>query len=160
MQSNSIMPRRTLVPRRETSTVSTSNVVPTRDAKKSEDAGPSRNQGNTGKQFVVETRNKISVLRETEEDALITPPSISGTITSEDLYDVQRQSKPIAGYKNMDGLSFSLVESQHVPVVDTQKKVQLLLGKHAGSQGNKLSCISSSFLVQKLCRCFWCKFIS
>ncbi|CBI19069.3 unnamed protein product, partial [Vitis vinifera] len=117
MQSNSIMPRRILVPRRETSKITASNVVPTIDAKKSQDVRPSMHQGNTGKELVVEIRNKVSVVGETEEDAPITPPSISGSITNEDLYDVQRvQCKP------------------HVPVVDGQKKVQFLLGKNASSQ--------------------------
>ncbi|XP_010664251.1 serine/threonine-protein kinase MPS1 isoform X4 [Vitis vinifera] len=102
MQSNSIMPRRILVPRRETSKITASNVVPTIDAKKSQDVRPSMHQGNTGKELVVEIRNKVSVVGETEEDAPITPPSIS--------------------------------ESQHVPVVDGQKKVQFLLGKNASSQ--------------------------
>ncbi|WKA09488.1 hypothetical protein VitviT2T_027128 [Vitis vinifera] len=135
MQSNSIMPRRILVPRRETSKITASNVVPTIDAKKSQDVRPSMHQGNTGKELVVEIRNKVSVVGETEEDAPITPPSISGSITNEDLYDVQRvQCKPVAGCKNTDGVSFSHVESQHVPVVDGQKKVQFLLGKNASSQ--------------------------
>lgn len=148
MQSNSIMPRRILVPRRETSKITASNVVPTIDAKKSQDARPSMHQGNTGKELVVEIRNKVSVVGETEEDAPITPPSISGSITNEDLYDVQRvQCKPVAGCKNTDGVSFSHVESQHVPVVDGQKKVQFLLGKNASSQGNKLLCLSSELLV-------------
>lgn len=148
MQSNSIMPRRILVPRRETSKITASNVVPTIDAKKSQDVRPSMHQGNTGKELVVEIRNKVSVVGETEEDAPITPPSISGSITNEDPYDVQRvQCKPVSGCKNTDGVSFSHVESQHVPVVDGQKKVQFLLGKNASSQGNKLLCLSSELLV-------------
>ena len=138
MQSNSIMPRRILVPRRETSKISTSNVVPTADDKQSQDVRPSMDQGYTGKELAVETRG----------DASETPPSISGAVTNEDPYDIQQvQHKPVACYKNTNDGSFLHVESQHVPVVDGQKKVQFLSGKHASSQGKELLCLSSELLV-------------
>lgn len=138
MQSNGIMPRRTIVPRRETSKITASNVVAAADDKKSQDVCPSLDQSNPGKELVAETR----------EDASITPPSISGTITNEDLYEIQQvQHKPVAGYKSNNDGSFSRVESQHVPVVDGQKKVQFLSGKHSSSQGKKFLCYFSELLV-------------
>ncbi|KAA8538547.1 hypothetical protein F0562_028155 [Nyssa sinensis] len=138
MQSNNIRPRRILVPRRETSKTSASKVGSTVDTKKTQDE---ISLSQKVRDSTVQANNMVSVVGETQEDASITLPSISGTIinTYEESYkpyDVQRdQPRPTIGCKNNDIISSSLVEPRQLPSVDIQKKVQFSLGNIARSQG-------------------------
>ncbi|KAK9270168.1 hypothetical protein L1049_025744 [Liquidambar formosana] len=140
MQSNNIKPRRMLVPQRETSKSTPSNLGLTLDTKKTQDV-VSLSEGHAVKDLIVGMKNSVSVVRETQEDPLITPPSISGTITntydeSFDPFNVQSdQPKPSTSCKNDNAVCLSQVESQHVPVVDNQKKVQFSLDNNASSHG-------------------------
>ncbi|KAA8546364.1 hypothetical protein F0562_002897 [Nyssa sinensis] len=137
MQSNNIIPRRILVPQRETLKSSGSNVGSIVDAKKTQDeTSPSHKVRDS----TAQTKNMVSAVGETQEDGSITPPSISGSIinTYEESFkpsDVQRdQPRPITGCKNNNTISSLLVESQCLPLVDGQKKVQFSLGNTVRSQ--------------------------
>ncbi|KAM7514941.1 hypothetical protein LguiA_004524 [Lonicera macranthoides] len=141
MQSNSIRARRLLVPQRETSKSSNLNTGSLADSEKNQDKFASSQRV---RDSISQTKSMISVLAETQEDASITPPSMSGTImsTREESFkpfDAQRgQSRYTTGGQNNDTVSSSLVVSEHVPSVDGQKKVQFALENNAKSQGNKL----------------------
>lgn len=129
MQSNNIGPKRSVVPQRVASRNSVPDVDTLADRKKSD----SLKQNQAAKVLITHTKN-TTVVGESHEDASVTPPSISGTITS--AYDdnlipfgLQRDFKPIIVSKE----SNPSVESQ---LVDGQKKVQFLTGDDANGQGN------------------------
>ncbi|PON59792.1 Dual specificity protein kinase TTK [Parasponia andersonii] len=133
MQSNSLGPRRILVPQRQVSKKSASGVGPleSRDL-------VSVSEGHAVKDSIMQVKRVTTVAKETQEDASITPPSISDTITKafdENLnpFDGQRnQTKPITGCKDNNPMSLSNVESQDV---DGRKKVQFSVASKAISQG-------------------------
>ncbi|XP_059453911.1 serine/threonine-protein kinase MPS1 isoform X2 [Corylus avellana] len=135
-QSNILRPRRMLVPQREVSRTSDSSVGPMVDAKKSQDVVSLR-QGHMAKGSIVATKSAATVLGETQDDASITPPSISGTITktfdeSFNQFDVQRdQPKFVTGCKDDRAMPLLHGESQNA---DGHKKVQLSIGSNAVSQ--------------------------
>lgn len=137
-QSNILRPRRMLVPQREVSRSSDSSVGPMVDAKKSQDVVSLR-QGHMAKDSTVATKNAATVLGETQDDASITPPSISGTITktfdeSFNRFDVQRdQPQFVTGHKEDKVMPLLGGESRKT---DGHKKVQLSIGSNAVSQGN------------------------
>lgn len=122
-----------LVPQREASRNSASNLVV---AKKSQDVVSLR-QGHMVKDSIGTTKNAATVLGETQEDASITPPSISGTITKTfdegfSSFDGQRDhAKPISGCEDDKAMPLSHGESQQT---DGKKKVQLSVGNNAVSQ--------------------------
>ncbi|GFS41776.1 putative protein kinase 1 [Actinidia rufa] len=163
MQSNTIKPRRSVVPQRETSKGSASDLGPAVDLKKSQDEVFRSHDSRIGDCFS-QTQNVVPVVLENQADASITPPSMSGTITNtyEDIskpFGVQRdQSRSFADNRNSVGVASALVQSRHVPLVDGQKKVQFSLGNNARSQGadnqmatgtdNILSHISSLALTE------------
>ncbi|XP_021900745.1 serine/threonine-protein kinase mph1 [Carica papaya] len=127
MQSNNIGPKRSVVPQRVASRNSVPDVDTLADRKKSD----SLKQNQAAKVLITHTKN-TTVVGESHEDASVTPPSISGTITS--AYDdnlipfgLQRDFKPIIVSKE----SNPSVESQ---LVDGQKKVQFLTGDDANGQ--------------------------
>ncbi|XP_024018126.1 serine/threonine-protein kinase mph1 isoform X2 [Morus notabilis] len=129
MQSNSIGPRRTLVPQRRVSKSSKSNVGSLEDTNRSREV-VAVSQGNTVKDSIKQIKGGPAAVKETQEDASITLPSISGTITeafdeSLNPFDAQRdQAKPITGPENNP-------QSQ---LVDGQKKVQFSVASEAISQ--------------------------
>ncbi|XP_007018980.2 PREDICTED: probable serine/threonine-protein kinase mps1 isoform X2 [Theobroma cacao] len=124
VQTNGIMPRRMVVPQRTASRNVGANV----DTNKSRDC-VSLSHG----QLV---KDKI-IAGESQEDASITPPSITGTITKTfdenfNPFDVdQDQPKEVVDQKENNLIPLRDVESQHV---DGQRKVQLLPGHHVSSQ--------------------------
>lgn len=144
MQTNSIRPRRTLVPER----AAASNVGPAIGTKKPQDALPLTAKDST----VQSKKNPVAVVRETQEDASITPPSLSATITKTfdenfNPFDGQREpSKHVVDCKDNNPLLLSCVESQHV---NAKRKVQFstLNNVTSQSQGNIL--IIFLFLVSK-----------
>lgn len=130
MQSNNIRPMRLLGPQRGTSKISDLNASSTVDSKKTQD-NVSLNQ----RMRDYQTKNIVSIATDTQEDASITPPSISGSIlsTREETYKpfgVQDQPKSAADCKINDSASLLLLESEHVG----QKKVQFALGNNARDQ--------------------------
>jgi hypothetical protein len=137
-QSNILRPRRMLVPQREVSRTSDSSVGPMVGAKKSQDVVSLR-QGHMAKDSVVATKNAATVLGETQDEASITPPSISGTITkpfdkSFNPFDVQRdQPKFVTGCKDDKVMPLLHGEFQNT---DEHKKVQVSIGSNAVSHGN------------------------
>jgi serine/threonine-protein kinase TTK/MPS1 len=160
-QSNILKPRRMLVPQREASRNSASNLVV---AKKSQDVVSLR-QGHMVKDSIGTTKNAATVLGETQEDASITPPSISGTITKTfdegfSSFDGQRDhAKPISGCEDDKAMPLSHGESQQT---DGKKKVQLSVGNNAVSQGNCWSLLFELLGIQFLCfsvflAAFWVK---
>lgn len=141
MQSNNIRPRRTFVPQRQISKSSASKLGPTFDLDKYQDevfGGRSHGVGD----FIAQTVNEVPGVNEDQIDASITPPSMSGTITntfgeSGKASDIQQdQSIFFADNKCNSAATSLLVDSQHVPVVGGQKKVQFSLGNNARSHGN------------------------
>ncbi|XP_048226874.1 serine/threonine-protein kinase MPS1 isoform X2 [Ricinus communis] len=140
MQTNSLMPRRILVPQRDTSQTSaaSSDVYP----KKFHDVINPSSQVQSRKDSsstIMHTKNPvIAVVRETPEDASITPPPISATTITKtfgESFNVQRdQSKSAIECKENNPIpaSFSHVESQHV---DSKRKVQFSIANNATSQG-------------------------
>ncbi|KAL5777022.1 hypothetical protein ACOSP7_009948 [Xanthoceras sorbifolium] len=137
MQSTNIMPRRTLVPRREASRSLGSNMAPSVETKKPRDV-VSLSQGHTMKDPIVRIKNAATIIGETQEDASITPPSVAGTITntfdeSFNPFDEHRdRPKPVTDHKENDPMSLFHLEPQHN---DGQRKVQISAGNNAGSQG-------------------------
>lgn len=131
MQSNNLRPRRTMLPQRGTLKSSDSNSGHTVDTKKAQDV-VSLSKGHLEK-------DSVSIIRGVQEDASITQPSISGTSTK--TYDEgvnpfnvhNDQPKPLTECTSYNAACLSHVESQHVPV-DSQKKVQFLVGNIASSQ--------------------------
>lgn len=119
-----------MVPKNEVSKSSLSNVGPLEDTKKSREVD-SVSQG--VKDSVMQIKETTAAVKETQEDASITPPSVSGTITNafgENLNpsDVQRdQAKPISGFQE------NIPKSQHIV---GQKKVQFSVASKANPQGN------------------------
>ncbi|XP_075650431.1 serine/threonine-protein kinase MPS1 isoform X3 [Castanea sativa] len=111
-QSNILRPRRMLVPQREALTNSGSSLGPMVDAKKSQDV-ISLSRGHMVKDSVGETKNTVTVLGEIQEDASITPPTVSGC-------------------KDDKAIPLLHGESQQT---DGQKKVQHSVGSNAVSQG-------------------------
>ncbi|XP_038714869.1 serine/threonine-protein kinase MPS1-like isoform X2 [Tripterygium wilfordii] len=136
MQSSSIGPRRMFVPQHEASSSAASNVGSKVDTEKSHDV-ISRSQSHALRNSVVQPKTEATVVGETLEDASITTPSISGTLTKtfEDGFNpfgVQTaQFKPIAGHKNDNVKLPSHVEPQHL---DGEKKGEVSSGMHTSSQ--------------------------
>ncbi|XP_059630812.1 serine/threonine-protein kinase MPS1 isoform X2 [Cornus florida] len=138
MQSNNIRPRRILVPpQQETSKNLASNVVSKMETEKPQNEN---SLSHRVRDSIALAKGMVPFVRETQEDALICPPSISGTIAntyeeSSKPFDVDiDQSRPSTDCKNNDTVSSSLVESQRLPLVDSQKKVQFALGNNARPQ--------------------------
>ncbi|CAL5333326.1 unnamed protein product [Camellia sinensis] len=135
MQSNNLRPRRLLVPQRETSKITTSNPGPALDLMKTQDelfGSQCLRDGDYNSQAV----NTVPVVNENQVDSSITPPLMTGTVTNtheESIkpFDVQRdQPRSFVDYKSNDIDASSLVEPQHVPLVDSQKKIQFSLGNN------------------------------
>ncbi|MBA0720899.1 hypothetical protein Golax_008497 [Gossypium laxum] len=127
IQTNGIMPRRMVVPQRAASR----NMGAYNDTNKSQDCG-SLSHG----QLV---KNKINA-GESQEDAFITPPSITGTTTKTfdenfnpfDVDQDQDQDKEVDAKKENNPIPLQDVQSQNA---DGQRKVQFLTGHNAVSQG-------------------------
>ncbi|TYG69760.1 hypothetical protein ES288_D05G256700v1 [Gossypium darwinii] len=124
IQTNGIMPRRMVVPQRAASR----NTGAHNDTNKSQDCG-SLSHG----QLV---KNKINA-GESQEDAFVTPPSITGTTTKTfdenfNPFDVdQDQDKEVDAKKENNPIPLQDVQSQNA---DGQRKVQFLTGHNAVSQ--------------------------
>ncbi|TYI28549.1 hypothetical protein ES332_A05G252100v1 [Gossypium tomentosum] len=125
IQTNGIMPRRMVVPQRAASR----NMGANNDTNKSQDYG-SLSHG----QLV---KDKINA-GESQEDAFITPPSITGTTTKTidenfNPFDVDRdQHKEVDAKKENNPIPLQDVQSQNA---DGERKVQFLTGHIAVSQG-------------------------
>ncbi|TYJ35594.1 hypothetical protein E1A91_A05G247300v1 [Gossypium mustelinum] len=124
IQTNGIMPRRMVVPQRAASR----NMGANNDTNKSQDYG-SLSHG----QLV---KDKINA-GESQEDAFITPPSITGTTTKTfdenfNPFDVDRdQHKEVDAKKENNPIPLQDVQSQNA---DGERKVQFLTGHIAVSQ--------------------------
>ncbi|KAL3736660.1 hypothetical protein ACJRO7_025578 [Eucalyptus globulus] len=135
MQSNDMRPRRTLAPSREASRNVDSTAVRTVDPKRSQDA-VSFGKVHTLRESVLQTKNIDSVMKETQDDATITPPSFSGTIAksfndSFNPFDERiHQPTSLIDYKEKDPMPLTHVE----PQVDRLKKVQFSVGENVASQ--------------------------
>lgn len=137
MQSNSIMPKRGLVPKREASRNLGSNVGPCVDTKKIQDV-VRFSQDHAMKDSIVKAKNAAAAasVGETQECASITPPSFSVTITNTfdenfNLFDAQRGCpEAVTGCKEIHP---SCIVSQHD---EGQTEVQFSVGKNASCQGN------------------------
>lgn len=152
MQSNDMRPRRTLAPSREASRNMGPTAVPAVDDKRSKDAVPFGNV-HTVRESVMQTKNIGSVMKETQDDATITPPSFSGTITksfndSFNPFDERiHQPTSIIDYKEKDPMPLTHVE----PQVDHLKKVQFSLGENVASPGNMLIMFFQRFFHKLFC---------
>ncbi|KAF2291440.1 hypothetical protein GH714_024152 [Hevea brasiliensis] len=125
----SVGPRRVLVQQPETSKAAVSDVDPKTSMKKPEHVIP---MSLTVKNSIIQTKNPVAVVRETQEES-ITPPSILGTTTktfdeSFNPSDVQRnQSTSVIDCKENNPMILS-----HV---DGKRRVQFSVAKNANSQG-------------------------
>ncbi|GMP47087.1 hypothetical protein CsSME_00015009 [Camellia sinensis var. sinensis] len=123
MQSNNLRPRRLLVPQRETSKITTSNPGPALDRTKTQDE-LFGSQGLRVGDYNSQAVNTVPVVKENQVDSSITPPLMTGAVTNtheESIkpFDVQRdQPRSFVDYKSNDIDASSLVEPQHVPLVD------------------------------------------
>ncbi|KAL8159997.1 hypothetical protein V2J09_001534 [Rumex salicifolius] len=108
MQSNNLMPRRILHPQRET-------------------------PNNSEKSLSIKSKETVSVANQTQEDASITYPSISGTMTN--TFDAVCNQNLFSGSKQNDGNMMSHLHSQHIPVGDGSRKVHFAVKSNATSQG-------------------------
>ncbi|XP_065880369.1 serine/threonine-protein kinase MPS1 isoform X2 [Euphorbia lathyris] len=129
-QSNTLKPRRTLVPRREISRSSVSDM----ELKKSQ-VGISSSQGQGLKDSIEQIKNPVAAVMETQEDASITPPSICGTITnfnnSYKTSDLQRHhSEFVSDDRENNPMPSSHVESQ---LNDIKRKVRFSMADNAPS---------------------------
>ncbi|XP_052203704.1 serine/threonine-protein kinase MPS1 isoform X2 [Diospyros lotus] len=130
---NNIRPRRMLVPQRETSKDSSRNLGSMEFSRKNQDE-ILESRGLAVAECGGNIVNTVLVVDQNHIDASITPPFMSGTITNtyeESIkpFDFQRdQPRFSADHKTND------VKSQHLPMVDTQKKVKFSLTTNAGSQ--------------------------
>ncbi|XP_062097577.1 serine/threonine-protein kinase MPS1 isoform X8 [Humulus lupulus] len=138
MQSNSIGPRRILVPQRAVSTKSASSLGHLDDSRKSREV-VSVSEDHTVRDSIMQKRT-TNIAKDSQEDESSTPSSISGTITKAfddnlNPYDGQRdQVKSETGCKD-NPKSLSHVESQYID--GGQKKVQFSEASKAISQGNQ-----------------------
>ena len=130
-KNNSIKPRRMLIPQREASRSVASNVDPTTGAKKSQDVVP------LSKDSISETKNPVTVIRETHEDASPFPGTNSKTFDeSSNPFDAQReQPESVIATKEDNQTPRTCVESQ---LVEGKRKVQFATVNKATSQGNIL----------------------
>ncbi|KAF9682589.1 hypothetical protein SADUNF_Sadunf05G0124700 [Salix dunnii] len=130
--SNSIKPRRTLIPKREASRTAASNLGQTAGTKNSQDVV------SLSKDSIFPKKNPVTVNRESLEDASITRPSFPGTITktfdeSFNLFDAQReQPKSAIDTKENNPMPLTCIESQ---LVDSKRKVQFSKVNNTISQG-------------------------
>eukprot|EP00258_Populus_trichocarpa_P041818 XP_024457837.1 uncharacterized protein LOC7469131 isoform X3 [Populus trichocarpa] len=130
--SNSTKPRRTLIPKREASRTVASNAGPTTGTKNSQDVVP------LSKDSTLPKKNTVTVIRESHEDASITPPSFPGTITktfdeSFNPFEAQReQPKSAIDTKENNPMPLTCIESQ---LVEGKRKVQFSTVNNTISQG-------------------------
>lgn len=150
MQSNSIMPKRSLVPKREASKCLGTSASINVDTDKSKDM-VSLSHGHAVKDPISQIKNEAATaVAEAQEDASITPPSISGTSTNTfdenfNPFDAQRDHSKLAiGCKENNPLTLSHLEPQHD---QGQRKVRFSVGNSTSCQGN-----FSTFF----CLVFWC----
>ncbi|XP_068304334.1 serine/threonine-protein kinase MPS1 [Pyrus communis] len=133
MQSNSIRPRRMVLPQRSVSKSADSSVAPLIESKQLRDAA-SMSQGNTAKDSIAQPNN----MKETQEDASITPFSTSGVSTQTfderlNPFDAQiDQAKIGVSGKDNNLMSPLHLESQQI---DGKKKVQFSTGSVPIPQG-------------------------
>ncbi|KAJ7965615.1 Kinase family protein [Quillaja saponaria] len=137
MQSNSIRPRRMLVPQSEVSKSSTLNVGSGVDTNKSQNViSLSCRQGE--KESAAQVKNPASAVGQSQEDATITPPLISGTLTKtfdegfNPFYAQEHHPKAVSDCKDKIIMPSLHVESQNI---DSQKKAQFSTGNNATSRG-------------------------
>ncbi|KAJ6774294.1 DUAL SPECIFICITY PROTEIN KINASE TTK [Salix purpurea] len=129
--SNSIKPRRTLIPKREASRTAASNLGQTTGIKDSQDVV------SLSKDSTFPKKNPVTVNRESHEDASITRPSFPGTITktfdeSFNPFDAQReQPKSAIDTKENNPMPLTCIESQPV---EGKRKVQFSIVNNTISQ--------------------------
>ncbi|KAJ6735779.1 DUAL SPECIFICITY PROTEIN KINASE TTK [Salix viminalis] len=129
--SNSIKPRRTLIPKREASRTAASNLGQTTGTKNSQDVVSS------SKDSTFPKKNPVTVNRESHEDASITRPSFPGTITktfdeSFNPFDAQReQPKSAIDTKENNPMPLTCIQSQPV---EGKRKVQFSIVNNTISQ--------------------------
>ncbi|KAK6938454.1 Protein kinase domain [Dillenia turbinata] len=130
MQSNTIRPRRTLVPQRGVNKSLATNLNTAVETKKPQDV-VSLGQDQSVRPPFLQTKN--TAIGETQDDPPITPPSITGTVMDDNynLFDEQRARNKDPSGPNM---SLSKLGSQHPQLFDCQKNVQHLSGNKANPQ--------------------------
>ncbi|KAF3445706.1 hypothetical protein FNV43_RR10882 [Rhamnella rubrinervis] len=137
LQSNGIRPRRSVVPQREVCRSSVSRVGSLVDTKKSREV-VSTSQDLVVKDSDMQLKDMATVAKETQEDASVTPPSLSGTITKnfgENINPFDMHKDQIKSNIDCNGSNrMSLLHSESQPI-DVQKKVQFAIARSANSQG-------------------------
>ncbi|KAJ6391611.1 hypothetical protein OIU77_025560 [Salix suchowensis] len=125
--NNSIKPMRTLIPQREASRSVASNVDPTTGTKKSQGVVP------LSKDSIPQTKNPVTVIRETHADASPFPGTITKTFDeSSNPFDTQReQPESVIATKEDNQTPRTCVESQ---LVEGKRKVQFATVNKATSQ--------------------------
>lgn len=138
MQSNNIRPRRQLLPRREVSSSSTKSVDPSSDMKEAHDdiLASHRLQG-----CISQPKNTVSVVRETPEDALVTPPSdwnSTVNIHEQDFRSMNAHGDQIRSFEGYQSntLESTVARNVDIPLVEGQKKVHYAIDCNSRSQGN------------------------
>lgn len=150
MQSNSIRPRRMVLPQRSVSKSADSSVAPLIESKQLRDAA-SMSQGNIAKDSIAQPNN----MKETQEDASITPFSTSGVSTQTfderlNPFDAQIDQAKIGVSGTDNNLMSPLhLESQQI---DGKKKVQFSTGSIPISQGKLFFLLNLLVLISVL----WC----
>ncbi|XP_019180032.1 PREDICTED: MAP kinase kinase MKK1/SSP32 isoform X2 [Ipomoea nil] len=140
IQSNNIRPRRQLLPRREVSNSSTKSVDPMCDMKKAHDdiLASHRLQG-----CISQPKNTASVVRETHEDELVTPPSgWNSTVNTheQDFRSMNAQRDQIRSFEGCQSnitLESTVARSVDIPLVEGQKKVHYATDYNSRSQGTE-----------------------
>ncbi|XP_022894785.1 probable serine/threonine-protein kinase mps1 isoform X2 [Olea europaea var. sylvestris] len=138
LQSNSIRPRRLVVPQRGTSKESNLNPHLTFDAKKSNEE-ILLNHGLMDS--TSQSKKVISFATDAQEDAATSPPSECGsTINTQEgnfkpCNDQGDQPQLFSGSRSNNTIASSLVvEPEHVPLSEVQKKVHFVSENYAGTQ--------------------------
>lgn len=138
LQSNGIRPRRSVVPQRQASRSSGSRVGLLVDTKDSGEV-VSTSQDLRVKDSDLQLKDMATVVKETQEDASITPPSLSGTVTNmfdENLNPFGMQRDQIKSNTDCKGgNAMPMLHSEPQPI-DGQKKVQFAIASKATPQGN------------------------
>ncbi|XP_028757490.1 probable serine/threonine-protein kinase mps1 isoform X2 [Neltuma alba] len=134
VQSN-IRPRRMMVPQREVSRNSTLKVGANLDNKKSQEISLSKVQSEM--ESSAHGNSTTSMIREGQEDVLVTPPSVSGSCNNAldqvcNSFNAQEcHLNEMTNCKDKIAMHSLPVESQNV---DGQKKVQFLVGNNTTAQ--------------------------
>lgn len=136
MPSNNIQPRRMLVPHRGAPKGSSKTTGSTFDTKKMEDEGLLSQRL---RDCVSRSKDMVSVVGETQDYASIIAPTEWGSTvnTHDESYKKfdgnSEQARSYAGHRTNDTVA-SIMESEHVPLVDGTKRVHFATNNHSRFQ--------------------------